>query len=115
MVKNQKTTKENAMKYIYKDETKINNSTFFNIPEEIIEYFQEIDMWSSEEQVEDHFLVSRQTLKQVAEVLLQEKICPKTFQYLDTTQIIKDYHNHNKFIVCFLNKSEEIYYIFSLD
>ena len=103
------------MKYIYKDETKINNSTFFNIPEEIIEYFQEIDMWSSEEEVEDHFLCKQQTLEKVAEVLLQERIYPKILEYLDITQIIKDYHNHDKFIICYLNRSEETYYIFSLD
>ena len=103
------------MKYIYKDETKINNSTFFNIPEEIIEYFQEIDMWSSEEEVEDHFLVSRKTLEEVVGILLQERIYPKVLEYLDITRIIKDYHNHEAFIICFLNRSEETYYIFSLD
>jgi hypothetical protein len=106
------------MKYIYKDETtdgtKSNNTNFFNIPEEIIQYFQEIDMWS-EEEVEDHFLVSRKTLEEVVGVLLQERIYPKVFEYLDITRIIKDYHNCDKFIICFLNKSEETYYIFSLD
>jgi hypothetical protein len=103
------------MKYLYKDQTKSNNTSFFNIPEEIVEYFRENDIWFSEEEVEDHFLCKQQTLKGVAEVLLQERIYPKVFEYLDITRIIKDYHNCDKFIICLLSKSEENYYIFSLD